>query len=45
MPKRKTKFSKLWLKNPEYGPWLSKKSQFAGSCSYCCKEIDVSNME
>ena len=44
MQKRKTKFSKLWLKNPEYDPWLSKKSEFVGSSSYYCEEIDVSNM-
>ena len=44
IPERKTKFSELWLKNLEYGSWLSKKSEFVGSSSYCCKEIDVSNM-
>ena len=44
MSKRKKKFSELWVKNPKNDPWLSKKSEFLGSCSYCCKEIDVFNM-
>ena len=44
MPKRKTKFSELWLKNPDYVGWLSRRSDGLAYCSYCCKEIDISNM-
>ena len=44
MPKRKAKFSKLWLKNPDYVGWLSRRSDGLAYCSYCCKEIDISNM-
>ena len=35
MPKRKTKLSKLWLKNPDYDGWLSKISDGLAYCSYC----------
>ena len=44
MPKRKTKFSELWLKIPDYVGWLLKRSDGLAYCSYCCKEIDISNM-
>ena len=44
MPKRKMKFSKLWLKNPNYVGWLSRRSDGLAYCSYCCKEIHISNM-
>ena len=44
MPKRKTKFSELWLKNRDYVAWLSRRSDGLSCCSYCCKEIDISNM-
>lgn len=44
MPKRKMKFAELWLRNPDYLAWLSKRSDGLAYCSYCCKEIDISNM-
>ena len=44
MPKRKTKFSEVWLKNPDYSGWLSRRSDSLAYCSFCCKEIDISNM-
>ena len=44
MPKIKMKFSELWLKNLDYVGWLSKRSHGLDYCSYCCKEIDISNM-
>ena len=44
MPKNKNKFSDSWLSNPECNGWLSKKHESTASCSYCCKDVDVSNM-
>ena len=41
---RKTYFSDLWLKLPQYKDWLRKKDDITGQCSYCAKDIDVSNM-
>ena len=42
---RKTYFSDLWLKLPQYKDWLRKKDDITGQCSYCAKDIDVSHME
>ena len=41
---RKTYFSDLWLKLPQYKDWLRKKDDIPGQCSYCAKDIDVFNM-
>ena len=41
---RKTYFSDLWLKLPQYKAWRRKKDDITGQCSYCAKDIDVSNM-
>ena len=41
---RKTYFSELWLKLPQYKDWLRKKDDITGQCSYCAKDIDVFNM-
>ena len=43
MPKSKT-ISDSWLSNPEYNDSLSKKDEVTARCSYCCKDVDVSNM-
>ena len=42
---RKSYFSYLWLKLPKYKDWLRKKDDITRQCSYCAKDIDVSNME
>ena len=39
---RKTYFSDLWLKLPQYKDWLRNKDDITGQCSYCAKDIDVS---
>ena len=44
MPKSKTKVFDSWLSNPEYNGWLSKKDESTARYSYCCKDVDVSNM-
>ena len=44
MPKNKTKFSDSCFSNPEYNGWLSKKDGSTARCSYCCKDVDLSNM-
>ena len=44
MPKNKNRFSDSWLSNPEFNGWLSKKHELTASCSYCCKDVDVSSM-
>ena len=40
---RRTYFSDLWLKLPQYKDWLRKKDDITWKCSYCAKDIDVSN--
>ena len=42
MPRR-TYFSDLWLKLPQYKDWLRKKDDITGQCSYCAEDIYVSN--
>ena len=41
---RKTYFSDLCLKFPQYNDWLRKKDDITGQCSYCAKDFDVPNM-
>ena len=41
---RDTSFSNLWLQTKEYLGWVQKKNESTAYCTYCAKDINISNM-
>ena len=43
---RKSKFLDSWLKNPRYSSWIAPgKADTLVRCKWCCKDVDISNMD